>query len=51
MTFCWVSLGQPNRFGGGRSTEAKIDIFLHKNLVRDAIKVISDNSYVQSHLI
>jgi uncharacterized Zn finger protein len=51
MTFCWVSLGQPNRFGGGRSTEAKIDIFLHKNLVRDAIKVVSDNSYVQSHLI
>ncbi|MCZ8161784.1 MAG: SWIM zinc finger family protein, partial [Microcystis sp. LE19-196.1B] len=38
-------------FSGGRSTEAKIDIFLHENLVRDAIKVVSDNSYVQSHLI
>lgn len=38
-------------FNDWRSTETKIDIFLHENLVRDAIEVVSNHSYVQSHLI
>jgi uncharacterized Zn finger protein len=38
-------------FTGWRSEQVKVDIFLYENLVRDAIEAISNNSYIESHLI
>lgn len=38
-------------YNGWRATEAKVDIFLHENLVRDAIESVSNHSYGGNVLI